>query len=144
MAVLILYVTNLIYLILLGAKNCGKLHPAPSVAGTALPFVTVQLPIYNEWYVADRLLAACAELDYPRDRLEIQVLDDLRAMITSLIAQKVNVLFAPRAWTFFTSTETTGKGSKPGRCQRDLNLPAGNSLPFSMLTFCRQGIFFYG
>ena len=94
MAVLILYVTNLIYLILLGAKNRGKLHPAPSVAGTALPFVTVQLPIYNEWYVADRLLAACAELDYPRDRLEIQVLDDSIDDTASLIAQKVNVLRA--------------------------------------------------
>ncbi len=40
------------------------------------PHVTIQLPIYNEQYVVERLLAACANLDYPRDRLEIQVLDD--------------------------------------------------------------------
>lgn len=41
-----------------------------------LPVVTVQLPLYNEMYVATRLLDAVCELDYPRDRLEIQVLDD--------------------------------------------------------------------
>ena len=41
-----------------------------------LPFITVQLPIYNEQFVVDRLIEACCKLDYPRDRLEIQVLDD--------------------------------------------------------------------
>jgi cellulose synthase/poly-beta-1,6-N-acetylglucosamine synthase-like glycosyltransferase len=41
-----------------------------------LPFVTVQLPIYNEKYVAARLIDAVCLLDYPKDRLEIQVLDD--------------------------------------------------------------------
>jgi hypothetical protein len=47
--------------------------PAPPAE---LPHVTVQLPIYNERYVAARLVAAAAAFDYPRDRLEIQVLDD--------------------------------------------------------------------
>ena len=41
-----------------------------------LPFITVQLPIFNEQFVIDRLIEACCNLDYPRDRLEIQVLDD--------------------------------------------------------------------
>jgi hypothetical protein len=41
-----------------------------------LPVVTVQLPIYNEMYVADRLIEAVCRLDYPRELLEIQVLDD--------------------------------------------------------------------
>src|SRR5512138_850885 len=41
-----------------------------------LPRVTVQLPIFNEMYVAERLLEAVARLDYPREKLEIQVLDD--------------------------------------------------------------------
>ena len=40
------------------------------------PYVTVQLPIYNELHTVERLLTAAAGLDYPRDRLEIQVLDD--------------------------------------------------------------------
>ena len=38
--------------------------------------ITVQLPIYNEMYVADRLIDSVCELDYPRELLEIQVLDD--------------------------------------------------------------------
>ena len=41
-----------------------------------IPHVTVQLPVYNELYVMDRLLDNIAELEYPKDKLEIQVLDD--------------------------------------------------------------------
>jgi cellulose synthase/poly-beta-1,6-N-acetylglucosamine synthase-like glycosyltransferase len=41
-----------------------------------LPRVTVQLPLYNEMYVVDRLLQSVAEIRYPRELLEIQVLDD--------------------------------------------------------------------
>ncbi|MEP6809358.1 MAG: cellulose synthase family protein [Chthoniobacterales bacterium] len=41
-----------------------------------LPTVTMQLPIFNEVYVVERLLKSVSELDYPRDRLQIQVLDD--------------------------------------------------------------------
>ncbi len=41
-----------------------------------LPYVTVQLPVYNEREVIGRLIDAVAALDYPRERLEIQVLDD--------------------------------------------------------------------
>src|SRR3954467_6940332 len=40
------------------------------------PVVTVQLPVYNERYVVERLIDGVCALDYPRDRLEIQVLDD--------------------------------------------------------------------
>ncbi|MDE2851924.1 MAG: glycosyltransferase [Acidobacteriota bacterium] len=40
------------------------------------PLVTVQLPIYNERYVAPRLIAAVLDFDYPADRLEVQILDD--------------------------------------------------------------------
>jgi len=42
----------------------------------ALPLVTVQLPVYNERYVITRLIDAAAALDWPRDRLELQILDD--------------------------------------------------------------------
>src|SRR5256885_3506902 len=40
------------------------------------PVVTIQLPLYNEMYVADRLIEAVCRVDYPRELLEIQVLDD--------------------------------------------------------------------
>lgn len=41
-----------------------------------IPFVTIQLPIFNEKYVMERLLTTIAKLDYPKEKLEIQVLDD--------------------------------------------------------------------
>lgn len=41
-----------------------------------IPFVTIQLPVYNEMYVMERLLNNIAKMDYPNDKLEIQVLDD--------------------------------------------------------------------
>jgi cellulose synthase/poly-beta-1,6-N-acetylglucosamine synthase-like glycosyltransferase len=41
-----------------------------------IPHVTIQLPVYNELYVMDRLLSNIALIDYPKDKLEIQVLDD--------------------------------------------------------------------
>lgn len=52
-----------------------------------LPFVTVQLPVYNEMYVVERLIRAVAELDYPRDRFEIQVLDDSTDETTAMAAR---------------------------------------------------------
>jgi cellulose synthase/poly-beta-1,6-N-acetylglucosamine synthase-like glycosyltransferase len=56
-------------------KNKDRL-PQPGPALDPAPVVTIQLPLYNEMYVADRLIDAVCRIDYPRDRLEIQVLDD--------------------------------------------------------------------
>jgi len=50
--------------------------PVPRGRFEALPKVTVQLPIFNEAYVTERLIEAVAKIDYPREQLEIQVLDD--------------------------------------------------------------------
>ncbi|MCE2503395.1 MAG: glycosyltransferase family 2 protein [Chlorobi bacterium] len=51
-------------------------QPARRVADDELPLVTVQLPIFNERYVVERLIDAVCVLDWPKERLEIQVLDD--------------------------------------------------------------------
>ena len=50
--------------------------PTPKGRFDELPRVTIQLPIFNEMYVTERLIDAVAKIDYPRDLLEIQVLDD--------------------------------------------------------------------
>ena len=57
-------------------KEARSSEPPARYAETDLPFVTIQLPIYNEQFVIDRLLDACCRLDYPRDRFEVQLLDD--------------------------------------------------------------------
>ena len=54
-----------------------------------LPIVTVQLPLYNEQYVAARLIDAMAQLDYPSDKLEIQVLDDSTDETIEIVKKKV-------------------------------------------------------
>ena len=51
-------------------------QPGGHYAAGELPFVTVQLPIFNEQFVIDRLIDAVCRLEYPRDRFEIQLLDD--------------------------------------------------------------------
>jgi cellulose synthase/poly-beta-1,6-N-acetylglucosamine synthase-like glycosyltransferase len=68
------YRYRLVYLFLRYRKHPP--HPAASYAADRLPRVTVQLPLFNEMYVAERLIEAVVGLDYPRDRLDIQVLDD--------------------------------------------------------------------
>ena len=52
-------------------KESGARYPEGE-----LPFVTIQLPIYNEQFVVDRLIDAVCRIEYPRDRFEIQLLDD--------------------------------------------------------------------
>lgn len=61
-------------------------------AGRPLPRVTVQLAVFNERFVVERLLAAVAALDYPAGRLEIQVLDDSTDATTRLVRDKVREL----------------------------------------------------
>jgi cellulose synthase/poly-beta-1,6-N-acetylglucosamine synthase-like glycosyltransferase len=53
------------------------------------PEVTIQLPIYNEYYVIDRLIKAACEIDYPKNKLELQVLDDSTDETTAIIARLV-------------------------------------------------------
>src|SRR6201994_4839624 len=57
-------------------KNRKNATREPESQFAVLPTVTLQLPIFNEQFVVDRLIQACCHLDYPADKLEIQVLDD--------------------------------------------------------------------
>jgi cellulose synthase/poly-beta-1,6-N-acetylglucosamine synthase-like glycosyltransferase len=74
LAILALYGWHRYFLIFLYRKHPPK--PGPEFLPDPLPRVTVQLPIYNEMYVVDRLVDAVCALDYPAELLEIQVLDD--------------------------------------------------------------------
>ena len=85
--ILILYFAILTTLAIYGAYRIKqvidfwryrKFIPEPSgrFAEEDLPHITVQLPLFNELYVVDRLLKAVTAIDYPREKLEIQVLDD--------------------------------------------------------------------
>ena len=68
-----------------------KLAPQPAgyFSEEELPTITIQLPLFNEMYVVERLLKAVTEIDYPRERLEIQVLDDSTDETVKLAANTV-------------------------------------------------------
>src|SRR5687767_2025940 len=85
--VLVLYFSILVVLGLYGAYRIKQVidfwryrrfvpHPKTSFSETELPRITVQLPLFNEMYVVERLVKAVTQIDYPREKLEIQVLDD--------------------------------------------------------------------
>ena len=63
--------------------------PLSPVAPEVLPSVTVQLPVFNERYVVEGLLAAVANIEYPRELLEIQVLDDSTDDTFLLVSERV-------------------------------------------------------
>jgi|CXWL01.1.fsa_nt_gi cellulose synthase/poly-beta-1,6-N-acetylglucosamine synthase-like glycosyltransferase len=94
MAALLIYISNMMYLALTGLKERKKLSRPMPAALDEWTHVTVQLPIYNEWYVAGRLIESAAALEYPPDLLEIQVLDDSTDETVSLVAEKVKQLQA--------------------------------------------------
>ncbi len=54
----------------------GRKRPEPKAFFSDLPLVTIQLPVFNEMHVVDRLFASVVLIDYPKDKLQIQVLDD--------------------------------------------------------------------
>src|SRR6266513_2944704 len=73
--ILAVYGWHRYYLVYVYMKNRGK-EPKAIVPLDPTPAVTIQLPLYNEMYVADRLIEAVCAIEYPKERLEIQVLDD--------------------------------------------------------------------
>ena len=76
-------------LLILGLYLRGRRGRQTVAEPSEWPRVTVQLPIFNELYVAQRLIDAVCRLDYPRDRLEIQVLDDSTDETRDLAAETV-------------------------------------------------------
>ena len=67
-------------------RNATPAHPPLA----DLPRVTVQLPVFNELYVVERLIDAAAALDWPRERLQVQVLDDSDDETTAIAQARVD------------------------------------------------------
>ena len=81
------YGSNLLYLSLRALRLPPGVEPPPVTRDE--PEVAVQLPIYNERYVAQRVIDAVARLDWPREKLEIQVLDDSNDETVGIVAERV-------------------------------------------------------
>ncbi len=91
LGILSLYGVHRLVLVALYYRARGG-RPAAPPPPAVWPAVTVQLPLSNEMYVAERLLRAVARLDYPRELLEVQVLDDSTDETAGVVARMVNEL----------------------------------------------------
>ena len=104
----------------------GSDSPAPRQP-SLWPLVTVQLPIYNEKYVATRLLDAVSNLDYPVSRLEIQVLDDSTDETVEILAKRIHKLQQQGIQIHHIRREIR-KGFKAGALQNGLKQAQGEYL----------------
>ncbi|OZV69317.1 cellulose synthase family protein [Winogradskyella aurantia] len=89
-----------------------------------VPFVTIQLPVFNELYVMERLLDNIALIEYPKDKLEIQVLDD--STDESLVSTKAHVeQLADTGLNIKHITRTNRTGYKAGALKEGLKTAKG-------------------
>ncbi len=124
LGILALYGFHRYSLVFLYYRHRKREARAPAQRFTELPIVTVQLPIYNEQFVVDRLVETIGKLDYPRDRLEIQLLDDstdeTRAVAQAAVAR------AQAQGTPITYIHRTNRdGFKAGALDAGMNLARG-------------------
>jgi cellulose synthase/poly-beta-1,6-N-acetylglucosamine synthase-like glycosyltransferase len=112
---------QLVYLYFKHSKNATKEPPSRF---TELPRVTIQLPIFNEQFVIDRLIEACCRLEYPADRLQIQVLDDSTdetVEVASSIVERYRALGHPIEYMH----RTNRYGFKAGALDQGLKTATG-------------------
>ena len=123
LVILAVYGWHRYYLVYLYMKNKDQ-QPVPDTRFEQLPPVTVQLPIYNEMYVADRMIDAVCQLDYPRDLLEIQVLDDSTDETTT-IAERAVRRHALKGVKIIFIHRTDRRGYKAGALEAGLKVASG-------------------
>ena len=99
-------------------------HPPGEGARAEPPPLTVQLPVFNEAYVVERLIDAAAGLRYPRDRFEVQVLDDSTDE-TSAIARRAVARWRARGLAIRYRRRAVRAGFKAGALADGLRLAAG-------------------
>src|SRR5256886_14465596 len=121
--ILAVYGWHRYYLVYLYVKHRDQ-EPRTPRPLDPLPVVTIQLPLYNEMYVADRLIEAVCRLDYPRELLEVQVLDDstdetrriAELAVNRLAAQGIDIKYIHR---------NDRTGFKAGALEAGLNVARG-------------------
>jgi len=99
-------------------------NPDPPQHFTELPRVTIQLPIFNEQFVIDRLIEAVCAMDYPREKLEIQVLDDSTDE-TQKVASDIVARFAALGNPIKYIHRTNRHGYKAGALDAGLKVAKG-------------------
>ena len=99
-------------------------EPPARFSEEQLPRVTVQLPMFNEQFVVDRLVDAVCKLEYPRERLEIQVLDDSTDETVD-VARGVVERYAAMGYNIIYLHRTNREGFKAGALQAGMEVCSG-------------------
>lgn len=111
---------SIIYLFLKHRKH----EPKPLGRFEKLPKVTIQLPIFNEFYVVKRLLQSVAQIDYPRARLQVQVLDDSTDETVEVIDERVAEM-RKQGWDIEVVRRENRIGFKAGALEEGLKTAKG-------------------
>jgi len=136
--ILILYFTILAVLAVYGAYRVKQVidfwryrkfvpQPKGKFVEEDLPHITVQLPLFNEMYVTQRLVKAITEIDYPREKLQIQVLDDSTDE-TMKIARETVVKYASQGIDIQYIHRLDRTGFKAGALENGLKFAKGELL----------------
>ena len=105
-------------------KNLSKEETKFNIPESEYPFVTVQLPVYNEQYVVERLIDAVCAFDYPKDKFEIQLLDDSSDESVGIAALKV-AEYQAKGIQIYQIRRPERKGFKAGALEYGLKTAKG-------------------
>lgn len=136
--ILILYFTILTVLAVYGAYRVKQVidfwryrkfvpQPKGKFSDEDLPHITVQLPLFNEMYVIGRLVKAITEIDYPREKLQIQVLDDSTDETVNLARETVD-RYAKQGFDIEYIHRSDRTGFKAGALENGLKYAKGELL----------------
>ena len=125
MIVLAIYGVHRYTLVYLYYKHKKDYNPNPPAYFDELPRVTVQLPIYNEQFVIERLIEAICAMQYPTDKLEIQLLDDSTDE-TQQVAADVVARYAALGHPIVYIHRTNRHGFKAGALDEGLKVAKGD------------------
>jgi cellulose synthase/poly-beta-1,6-N-acetylglucosamine synthase-like glycosyltransferase len=124
MIILAIYGMHRYTIVYLYFKHRAAYQPDPPRHFEELPRVTIQLPMFNEQFVVERLIDAICAIDYPKDKLEIQVLDDSTdetVQVASAIVERYKALGHPIEYIHRTNRH----GFKAGALDEGLKVSKG-------------------
>jgi cellulose synthase/poly-beta-1,6-N-acetylglucosamine synthase-like glycosyltransferase len=131
--ILSIYIASLSILFLFGCYSFfmvyylvkyQKEEPTADAAPGSLPAVTIQLPLFNEYYVVKRLLEATCAIRYPKELLEVQVLDDSTDQTVDLVSSLVKK-FRSEGFSIHHIRRATREGFKAGALKEGLKTARG-------------------
>ena len=105
-------------------KSKRSITPLPNPDDTFTPFVTVQLPVFNEKYVIERLIKSVIAFNYPKESYEIQILDDSDDETTAIAAELASK-FSAEGYNIHHIMRSTRTGYKAGALEYGLQLAKG-------------------